>query len=407
MTSSHCHLAWLGRLSCMGALCLAFGASVSLAADPPVPTASPEQIELWAQQLDSESFTEREEATLALTKQGAAALDAVALQLHSNSLEATSRALHILQELAQVDDLDTQAAARDAIVAAAAEAGPMGRRLAIALASLNQKRSTKALLDLERLGVRVERRTDLLLINNPVFAIQQQLPSQSFGLALHLDEEFKGTLKDLRRLEWVENVQHVELVGEKIDDAVLAQAVKVPGLMSLHLYNTPQVSDRGLDVLLEMPALRTLGIYYSPVSDAAVPTLCKLNTLTGMKLYGTKITLGMRQQITAALPATPLDYRRGGFLGVGGLSNESELVVSTVHESSPAEKAGILPGDVLVSFDGKPLTQFDALTKLIAEHDVGATLSVVVRRSSVPDPINLEVTLARWDERQAIANPIR
>ncbi|MFO0883603.1 MAG: PDZ domain-containing protein [Pirellulales bacterium] len=407
MTSSHRHLAWLGRLSCMGALCLAFGAGVLLAADAPVPKASPEQIELWAQQLDSESFTEREEATLALTKQGAAALDAVALQLHSNSLEATSRALHILQELAQVDDLDTQAAARDAIVAAAAEAGPMGRRLAVALAALNQKRSSKALMDLERLGVRVERRTDLLF-NNPVFAIQQQqLQNQSFGLSLHVDEEFKGTLKDLRRLEWVENVQHVELVGEKIDDAVLAQAVKVPGLMSLHLYNTPQVSDRGLDVLLEMPTLRTLGIYYSPISDAAVPTLCKLNTLTGMKLYGTKITLGMRQQITAALPATPLDYRRGGFLGVGGLSSESELVVSTVHESSPAEKAGILPGDVLVSFDGKPLTQFDALTKLIAEHDVGATLAVVVRRSSVPDPINLEVTLARWDERQAIANPIR
>lgn len=407
MPSYSCYLQWLGRLSWTGCLLLSSCWANIHAAEEPAPPASAEQIQTWADQLDSAIFAEREDATIALVKQGAAAIGPVAQQLSSPSLEATSRALHILQELAQADNLDTQAAARDAIVAAAQEAGPMSRRFAVAIAALNQKRSAKALLDLERLGARIERRTELFVAGVPNFAIQGLPNPANFGIALQLGSDFKGTIGDLRRLEWLENVSQLELSGEKVTDAMVAMAVKVPGLVSLHLYDTVQVTDQGLAILPEAKSLRELGLYYMPATDAAVPSISKIISLNELKLYGTQITAEKKVELVASLMAARIDYRRGAFLGVGGLSSENELVVNIVHEGSPAEKAGLQPGDVLLTFEGKPLDQFDTLTKLISEHKPADKVKIDVRRSGQVDPIAIEVTLGRWEQRLSVSNQRR
>jgi len=61
------------------------------------------------------------------------------------------------------------------------------------------------------------------------------------------------------------------------------------------------------------------------------------------------------------------------------LTNGGVLVVS-VEDNSPASKAGLQPGDVMIEFASEPLTTVDDLHRLLTESRVGARLPLVVIR---------------------------
>ncbi len=85
---------------------------------------------------------------------------------------------------------------------------------------------------------------------------------------------------------------------------------------------------------------------------------------------------------------------RRGYLGLAGqnvpmprhlirfhnLLADSGILVVSVEPDSPAEKAGIRDGDVLVEFDGEKLTGIDDLHKLLTEARVGRPMSVALIR---------------------------
>lgn len=85
-------------------------------------------------------------------------------------------------------------------------------------------------------------------------------------------------------------------------------------------------------------------------------------------------------------------FVRRGFLGISsqpvqlpegqraGLSQESGLLVVRVEPGSPAAAAGLLLGDVLVSFDGQPLADTDELQALLGGDRVGRSVPVQVLR---------------------------
>ena len=56
-----------------------------------------------------------------------------------------------------------------------------------------------------------------------------------------------------------------------------------------------------------------------------------------------------------------------------------QVAVQSVIKDSPAEKAGMKAGDVIVAFDGHPVTSSDQLGTLIHAHRPGdrATVTVV------------------------------
>jgi len=95
----------------------------------------------------------------------------------------------------------------------------------------------------------------------------------------------------------------------------------------------------------------------------------------------------------------PIEYRGlgksvpRGYLGVGltdltpelrshfGVPQESGVMVSKVDSGSPAEKAGLKVGDILTSFDGKPVaTSFDIRQRIRGAED-GAAATVEVWRN--------------------------
>jgi serine protease Do len=59
-----------------------------------------------------------------------------------------------------------------------------------------------------------------------------------------------------------------------------------------------------------------------------------------------------------------------------GLKDQEGALVSDVMEGSPAEKADIKRGDVIVSFDGKKIKDMDQLPKLVAATGVGKSVKL-------------------------------
>ncbi|MHC4450253.1 MAG: PDZ domain-containing protein [Planctomycetota bacterium] len=58
------------------------------------------------------------------------------------------------------------------------------------------------------------------------------------------------------------------------------------------------------------------------------------------------------------------------------------LVLLVVHEKTAAAKAGLRPGDVLTSFDNKPLNSIEELMKLLENKKAGQKVAYVARRGS-------------------------
>lgn len=85
---------------------------------------------------------------------------------------------------------------------------------------------------------------------------------------------------------------------------------------------------------------------------------------------------------------------RRGFIGVAGqnvpllrrvarfhkLASESGILVVSVEENSPAQRAGLREGDIILGFDGQPTAGIDELHKLLTEARVGVSASLTILR---------------------------
>ena len=94
---------------------------------------------------------------------------------------------------------------------------------------------------------------------------------------------------------------------------------------------------------------------------------------------------------------------RRGWIGVAGqdvplprrvvrfhdLPVESGILVVSVEPGSPALRAGLLEGDVIVGFAGQPVAGVDALHRLLAEEKVGTRAPLTIMRRA--DKMSLEV----------------
>jgi serine protease Do len=63
-----------------------------------------------------------------------------------------------------------------------------------------------------------------------------------------------------------------------------------------------------------------------------------------------------------------------------GLKQVNGVIVSSVSSDSAADRAGMKQGDVIVSFNGAPVQDFNALRNRVADVDPGSTVNVVVLR---------------------------
>lgn len=89
------------------------------------------------------------------------------------------------------------------------------------------------------------------------------------------------------------------------------------------------------------------------------------------------------------------------YIGITGINIDEELskqenleigvYVKSVEDFSPAEKAGVKPGDVIIKADGKDITNMDELNEIKNSHQIGETMTLVVTRNG--EERELSVTL--------------
>ncbi|HUL50964.1 MAG TPA: trypsin-like peptidase domain-containing protein [Candidatus Nitrosotalea sp.] len=72
-----------------------------------------------------------------------------------------------------------------------------------------------------------------------------------------------------------------------------------------------------------------------------------------------------------------------------GLPVETGLLVVTVETDSPAHRAGLREGDLIVEFDGQPISGIDDLHKLLTESRIGRSSPLTVIRYA--DKLNMEI----------------
>jgi serine protease Do len=110
-----------------------------------------------------------------------------------------------------------------------------------------------------------------------------------------------------------------------------------------------------------------------------------------------------------------------GFLGVATSTDHRELepelkeylkvdtgaLVETVAPDTPAARAGIKPGDVVVRFDGRPVRSFTDLEHAVASVNPGATATVDLMRDGKPLSVRVTVAerTAEVDARQPREDP--
>jgi serine protease Do len=125
---------------------------------------------------------------------------------------------------------------------------------------------------------------------------------------------------------------------------------------------------------------------------------------------GFAISSNLARRVTSQL--AEFGTTRRGWLGVFiqeitpdiaeslGLDNEAGALVSTVNENSPAQAAGLEPGDVIVSFDGKMIDKMRDLPRIVAETEIGKTVRVEVVRNG--NSIDVQVTLGELEKAELV-----
>ena len=359
----------------------------------------------WVKDLDADEFLARETAMLSLIEAGPAAIGPLTSpQTPIRSIEAATRVTHILQTLGLSPDFDVQEEARAALAGMAArrELPQLARRAAHALDELTEQRAVQSLVELETLGAKITRSQ---MFNG--FGVEEYVHSIEIGA------DFRGSELDLRRLKWLPETRVLVFAGPKATDAWLKHAADMERLSELHLYEAA-VSDAGLTLFENHAALTQVGLYYSALTDEVLPHLQKLPALNFVKLYGTKVTREGVEKFQAATGLAKVDHRKGAFLGVGCQNFDGACLISTVHENSPAERAGLERDDQLLRFGNAKVIDFDSLTAEISQRDSGEEVEIEVQRQVLDEEgkivlrsIVAKVKLGPWEQDLAVQNGMR
>ena len=361
-------------------------ASAVFAQEPPPsepPTA--EQIKQWVQELGAEQYFVRDAAMKNLISAGSAAVEPLAESLTGNGLEVTARAVFVLQELALSGDPGTEDAARDVLARVAAlRITAAARRAQVALDKLDQIRQERALDHFRRLGARIERQH-----------IEMGLPDLGgVGMfAIEFGAEWRGEEKDLARLKWLPDVEQVTFEGRHVNQNWVQYVRGMSGLSVVKIKRAG-ITDDSLVHLTELERLQYIKLLYVPITDESIKHLQQCRQVSKIMLFGTRMTKQGADKLQESLVGE-VDFRQGAFLGISPSNLGENWAIASVTANSAADKAGLQPGDRIITYDDRPVGDFNSLTGLISRPNAGDTVRLEIRRGS--EHLVREITLGEWN----------
>jgi len=317
----------------------------------------PKPIARWIARLNADQFLDREEATEQLVLAGIAAIEPLVEHVRtSDSVESRVRTVFVLKQIALSDDepaRDSAAEALERIVAM--RLGTPSQNAAQTLNALSLLRQRRALDELLALGAKT---------------VPERIAQVEYVEGLEFGEAWRGTDQDLRRLRWMRNVRQLVFSGDRVRDGWLEHAGQLTELNTLTISRAP-ITPAAAKRIARIQSLKLLELKYVPIGDDAVADLVQLAAIDTMKLYGTAVTVEGGQRLRAALPLARIDIRAGAFLGISGDHHTIGCLVGTVRPNTAASRAGLQPGDVVVTYEGERVGDFDALTALISKNRPG------------------------------------
>jgi len=144
----------------------------------------------------------------------------------------------------------------------------------------------------------------------------------------------------------------------------------------------------GVNTAIYSPSGGSVGIGF------AIPSALAQNIVKQLKDHGRTIRgwLGVRIQTVTDDLANSL-----------GLEKAYGALVASAIPNSPAEKAGIKAGDIILNFNGKEVTEMRKLPRFVAETEVNKEVNIVVWRNEKKK--NLRVSIAEMKEdKKVVAN---
>jgi hypothetical protein len=343
------------------------------------------QVRQWVRDLNADRFIDREVATERLIDAGAVAVGPLQESLAENNLEVTTRAMHILCELAVSSESETADAARAALEKIAdARVTSAARRARDTLNSLDQIRQERALAELKQLGAVLGER-------------QSQFGFEVVGqYALEFGEKWQGQPKDLARLRWLPDLSEVTFVGPQVTDEWLKHLAGLGGLAKVTIKRA-NITDEGVKSLANLKNVDEIGLLYVPITDRVVEYLSVAEGIGKIRLYGTRVTAPATERLKELLSGTEIDYRKGGaLLGVKCQPGQQGCLIYAVPPNTAADKAELRANDLICEYNGQKVADFKALTDLIAQHRPGDTVTVKILRDG--EMLTKSVTLGEWQE---------
>jgi S1-C subfamily serine protease len=171
------------------------------------------------------------------------------------------------------------------------------------------------------------------------------------------------------------------------------QSTVTAGVVSALGRSLRSYSGRLIDDVIQTDAALNPGNSGGPLVDSA-GRVVGVNTATILPAQGICFAIGIN---TAKFVASRLlrDGRiRRSYIGVSAqtvpvhrrvvrfydLAKESGALVLSVEENSPAKRAGLRDGDIIVALEGKPVAGVDDLHRLLADVRAGASCSITALR---------------------------
>lgn len=176
----------------------------------------------WASQLSSEHYGVRERATRQLLAAGPQALEAVAQAAAKGDLEASHRAVRILQALLDDDSRDVRASAEAALLKIASQEGNSAAGLADDALTFYQ-------LTKQRRAIEVLRARKAAVYGDDAY---------DEGISVSLDKQWEGNSADLAQLKEIPSLRTLSIRGVKLDADAVATLAELRQLVELKLYGT-------------------------------------------------------------------------------------------------------------------------------------------------------------------------
>ena len=186
------------------------------------------------------------------------------------------------------------------------------------------------------------------------------------GRAVATLEQYATTIRHERA------IAQIKQLGGTIEESKFAGRLRIAGPDEMRFFmvilgRSWRGGDDGLKYLRRVSGLSSLYL---------------LQDQSTKKIVTPGVTQDGVDELRRALPALAVDFRGTAFLGVKAMANVTICRIDEVPPGTPAARADLQAGDVVIGIDDKPVTSFQDLVKLIGTKQPGDVVKLDVLRGA-------------------------